>query len=81
MSPPPNRWAIDTTPRYNDFLKVTVRVDGLESKQLSSRVHNLRTLALLVRAVRGAQLTSAKKAGAPGGEGTSHSLLNPLPTL
>lgn len=43
---PRSRWVIDTTLRYNDLLKVTVGVDGLESKQLSSRVHNLTTLAL-----------------------------------
>lgn len=43
---PRSRWVIDTTLWYNDLLKVTVVVDGLESKQLSSRVHNLTTLAL-----------------------------------
>lgn len=75
MALPPSRWAIDTTLWYNDLLKVTVVVDGLESKQLSSRVHNLTTLALCVRA------TSGKRAEAPIGEGTSHGLLNSLSTL
>lgn len=42
---PRSRWVIDTTPWYNDLLKVTVVVDGLESKLLSSRGHNLTTLA------------------------------------